>query len=68
MSKLAYENELIVEGGPVVNVPILGLLSLAVPELSLEDLKKVINKRLGERIGKRNIELMEKGIELNKTI
>ncbi len=68
ISKLASENELIVEGIPVVNVPILGLLSKAVPEITLTDLKSVILKRLGENLGNRNVSLMEKGFEIIKTV
>lgn len=60
ISKLAIEKNLIIEGAPVVNIPILGLLSKALPEFNLEDLKKVVYKRMGPDKGERNFELLEK--------
>ncbi|MFX1256523.1 MAG: 2-oxoacid:acceptor oxidoreductase family protein [Promethearchaeota archaeon] len=68
ISKMVLENNLVFEGIPVVNIPILGLLSKALPELNLENLKKVVIKRLGENLAKLNIELIEQGFKLAKTL
>ncbi|MHA1344356.1 MAG: 2-oxoacid:acceptor oxidoreductase family protein, partial [Promethearchaeota archaeon] len=59
MSTFALKKDLTIDGIPVVNTPILGLLSKALPELSLENLKKVVLKRMGKKMGNLNIELME---------
>jgi 2-oxoacid:acceptor oxidoreductase gamma subunit (pyruvate/2-ketoisovalerate family) len=66
VSKLAIDNNLTIEGAPIVNIPILGLLMKAIPELSLENLKKIICKRIGSQRGKLNFELLEKGFKLAK--
>ncbi len=68
INKLALEKGLTVDGVPMVNTLILGLLSKALPELSLENLKKVIEKRMSEKIAKLNIELMEQGYSLAKIL
>jgi pyruvate ferredoxin oxidoreductase gamma subunit len=68
ISKLAIEKNLTIDGNPVINTPILGLLSKALPDLNLDNLKKVVLKRLGERIGKLNYELIEKGYNLAKIL
>jgi len=67
-SKMALEKGLIIEGVPVVNIPILGLLSKALSELNLDDLKKVILKKMKSEVGKINIELMEQGYNLVKVL
>ena len=64
ISKLAIEKNLIIDGNPVINTPILGLLSKILPELKLDYLKTVVLKRMGEKIGKLNFELIEKGYDL----
>ncbi|MHA1803710.1 MAG: 2-oxoacid:acceptor oxidoreductase family protein [Promethearchaeota archaeon] len=64
VSQLAMTHDLIVEGILVVNVPILGLLTKAIPEISMSDLKAIVLKYFGEIIGKKNIELMEKSLEI----
>jgi len=66
ISKLAIDHELTIEGSPIVNIPTLGLLSIAIPELSLKNLEKVIYKRLGPELGKRNFNLLQKGFDLAK--
>ena len=38
------------------------------PELKLDYLKKVVLKRLGEKIGKLNFELIERGYNLAKIL
>lgn len=68
ISKLAIEKNLTIDGNPVINTPILGLLSKALPDINLDNLKKVVLKRLGERIGKLNYELIEKGYNLAKIL
>ena len=66
ISKLALEKNLTIDGNPVINTPILGLLSKAVPDLKLENLKKVILDKLGEKIGSLNYTLIEQGYNLAK--
>ncbi len=68
ISKLAIEKNLTIDGNPVINTPILGLLSKSLPELKLDYLKTVVLKRLGEKIGKLNIELIEKGYNLTRIL
>ena len=66
ISKLAIEKNLTIDGNPVINTPILGLLSKILPELKLDYLKTVVLKRMGEKIGKLNFELIEKGYYLSR--
>ena len=68
ISKLALEKNLTIDGNPVINTPILGLLSKAVPDLQLENLRKVIVDKLGEKIGSLNYALIEQGYNLAKII
>jgi len=68
MNTFALKKNLTIDGAPVVNTPILGLLSKALPELSLENLKKVVLKRMGKKMGNLNIELMEQGYKLAKSL
>ena len=68
ISKLAIEKNLTIDGNPVINTPILGLLSKALPELNLENLKNVVLKRMGDKLGKLNFELIEQGYELAKML
>ncbi len=65
---MAIDKDLIIEGNPVINTPILGLLSKALPELKLDYFKAVVLKRLGEKIGKLNFELIEKGYDLARIL
>lgn len=66
ISKLATEKELIIEGMPIVNIGIMGLLSKALPDLKLDNLKTIVQKRMKGDIGTRNIELMEQAFNLAK--
>lgn len=68
ISKLALEKNLTIDGNPVINTPILGLLSKALPDLKLEILKMVVYKRMGEKLGKLNYELIEQGYNLAKIL
>ena len=68
ISKLAIEKNLTIDGNPVINTPILGLLSKALPDLNLINLKKVVLKRLGEKVGALNYELIESGHNLAKIL
>jgi len=68
ISKLAIEKNLTIDGNPVINTPILGLLSKAIPELNLENLRNVVIDRLGEKIGNLNYDLIEQGFNLAKII
>ncbi len=66
ISKLALEKDLTIDGNPVINTPILGLLSKALPDLHLDNLKSVVRRRMGEKLGKINYELIEEGYNLAK--
>ncbi|MFX0029956.1 MAG: 2-oxoacid:acceptor oxidoreductase family protein [Candidatus Hermodarchaeota archaeon] len=68
ISKLALEKDLTIDGNPVINTPILGLLSKVLPELNLDNLKKVVLKHLGQKIGTLNYELIETGYNLAKIL
>jgi len=68
ISKLAIQKDLTIDGNPVINTPILGLLSKALPELHLKNLKTVVLKRMGEKIGNINYELIEQGHNLAKIL
>lgn len=64
INKLAIEKELTIEGAPIVNIPILGLLSKAIPELDLDNLEKIIQKRVNKKYAKLNIELLKQTYNL----
>lgn len=66
ISNLALEKDLTIDGNPVINTPILGLLSKALPDLNLDNLKTVVLKRMGDNLGKINYELIEQGYNLAK--
>ncbi|MFX0038104.1 MAG: 2-oxoacid:acceptor oxidoreductase family protein [Promethearchaeota archaeon] len=68
ISQLAIEKDLTIDGNPVINTPILGLLSKALPDLYLNNLKTVLLKRMGDKLGKINFELIEQGYELAKIL
>ncbi|MFX1366172.1 MAG: 2-oxoacid:acceptor oxidoreductase family protein [Promethearchaeota archaeon] len=68
ISKIALENNLTIEGNPVINTPILGLLSKALPDLALENLKTVVYKRMGEEIGRLNYDLIELAYNYSKIV
>ncbi len=68
INKLALERGLIIDGAPMVNTPILGLLSRSLIELSLDNINKVVQKRMSDEIAKLNIELIEEGFKLAKTL
>lgn len=64
ISKLAIEKDLTIDGNPVINTPILGLLSKSLPDLKLDNLRTVILKRMGDEVGKANYDLIEQGYKL----
>jgi len=68
ISKLALEKDLTIDGNPIINTPILGLLSKALPDLNLKNLKSIVHKRLGERLGALNYELIEEGYKMAKIL
>ena len=68
INKLAVEKGLTIEGVPIVNTPILGLLSKSLTELNLENLSRVVQKRMSEDLAKLNIELIEEGYKLAKIL
>ncbi|MBY9017311.1 MAG: 2-oxoacid:acceptor oxidoreductase family protein [Candidatus Lokiarchaeota archaeon] len=68
ISKLALDKDLTIDGNPIINTPILGLLSKAFPDLNLTNLKKVVLNRLGEKLGVLNYELIEEGYHLAKIL
>ena len=68
ISKLSIEKNLTIDGNPVINTPILGLLSKALPDLNLNNLKTVLLKRMGEKLGNLNYDLIEQGFNLAKIL
>lgn len=68
ISKLAIEKNLTIDGNPVINTPILGLLSKALPDLNLDNLKTVVLKRMGDKLGTLNYDLIEQGYNLAKIL
>ncbi len=68
INRLALKKELTIEGLPVINTPILGLLSRALPEISIDNLKKVVQKRIGMPFAKLNNELIQQSYDLAKVI
>ncbi len=68
INNLALEKNLTIDGNPVINTPILGLLVVALPDLHLENLKDVILKKLGEKLGSLNYELIEQGFNMAKIL
>jgi 2-oxoacid:acceptor oxidoreductase gamma subunit (pyruvate/2-ketoisovalerate family) len=68
ISYLALEKDLTIDGNPVINTPILGLLSKALPDLHLENLKDVVLNKMGDRVGSLNYELIEKGYKIAKLL
>ena len=68
INNLALEKNLTIDGNPVINTPILVLLVVALPDLHLENLKDVILKKLGEKLGSLNYELIEQGFNMAKIL
>jgi len=68
ISDLALKKNLTIDGNPVINTPILGLLSKALPDLRLDNLEKVVLNKMGEKLGKLNVELIEEGYNLAKIL
>ncbi len=68
INRLSIKKNFTIDGNPVINTPILGLLSKALPELYLENLKSVVFKRMGDKIGKINYELIDQGYKLAKIL
>ena len=68
ISNLALEKNLTIDGNPVINTPILGLLSKALPELKLKNLKEVVLNRMGEQLGNLNFDLIEEGFKMAKLL
>ena len=68
INKLALKRGLIIDGAPMVNTPILGLLSRSLSELNLDNINKVVQKRMSDEMAKLNIELIQEGFNLAKTL
>ncbi|MBY8979744.1 MAG: 2-oxoacid:acceptor oxidoreductase family protein [Candidatus Lokiarchaeota archaeon] len=68
ISSLSLEKNLTIDGNPVINTPILGLLSKALPELELKNLKEVVLNRMGEQLGNINFDLIEQGFNMAKLL
>ena len=68
ISNLSLEKNLTIDGNPVINTPILGLLSKALPELQLKNLKDVLLNRMGEQLGNLNFDLIEQGFKMAKLL
>ena len=68
ISNLSLKKNLTIDGNPVINTPILGLLSKALPELLLKNLKDVVLNRMGEQLGNINFDLIEQGFKMAKLL
>ncbi len=68
ISNLSLEKNLTIDGNPVINTPILGLLSKALPELQLKNLKDIVVNRMGEQLGNLNFNLIEQGFNMAKLL
>ncbi len=68
ITKLAIENNLVIDGNPIINTPILGLLAKALPELTLQNLERIIKKRMNKELSELNIKLIKEGYELAKIL
>ena len=68
ISNLSLKKNLTIDGNPVINTPILGLLSKALPELQLKNLKDVLLNRMGEQLGNLNFDLIEQGFKMAKLL
>ena len=68
ISKLSLKKNLTIDGNPVINTPILGLLSKALPELQLKNLKDIVLNRMGEQLGNINFDLIEQGFNMAKLL
>ena len=68
LNKLALEKGLTIDGAPIINTPILGLLSKSLTDLSLDNLNKIVQKRMSKEMGELNIELIEEGYKLAKIL
>ena len=68
ISNLSLKKNLTIDGNPVINTPILGLLSKALPELQLKNLKDVVLNRMGEQLGNINFDLIEQGFKMAKLL
>ncbi|GAH26662.1 unnamed protein product [marine sediment metagenome] len=68
INNLALEKNLTIDGNPVINTPILGLLSKALPDLYLKNLKDIVLKKLGEKLGNLNYDLIEQGFNMAKIL
>jgi len=68
INKIALEKGLTIDGMPIVNTAILGALSKSLTELNLDNLYKVVQKRMSEKLAQLNIELIEEGYNLAKIL
>ncbi|MFX1275748.1 MAG: 2-oxoacid:acceptor oxidoreductase family protein [Promethearchaeota archaeon] len=68
ISTLSLNKQLTIDGSPVVNTPILGLLLKALPDLTLKNLETVLSNRMNEKIAQLNFELIKEGNELAKSL
>jgi pyruvate ferredoxin oxidoreductase gamma subunit len=68
LTKLAMNNDLVIDGNPIVNTPILGLLAKALPELSLQNIETIIKKKMNREIGELNMKIIKEGYKIAKTI
>lgn len=66
ISTLALEKNLTIDGAPIVNTPILGLLAKSLPDLSIENLKTVLFRKMKDDLAQLNFELIEEGYEMAK--
>ena len=64
INKFCIERDLYLEDIPIVNTPILGVLTKALDSIDLESMKKAIIKVMGEKKGESNSSLAEEAAKL----
>ena len=64
ISKFCYDKDLYIEGLPIINTPILGVLAETLESIDLDSIKKAIIKVMGKEKGEFNSSLAEEASKL----
>ncbi|MFO8019692.1 MAG: 2-oxoacid:acceptor oxidoreductase family protein [Promethearchaeia archaeon] len=68
IDQLSMEEKLLKDGQPVINTAILGLLAKGLPDLSIENIKKVVTRQMSGEWANKNIKLIDEGYDLAKMV
>jgi 2-oxoacid:acceptor oxidoreductase gamma subunit (pyruvate/2-ketoisovalerate family) len=66
VTKVSLNNKLIVQGAPVVNTPMLGVIAKLTGIISLANIEKVIYNNFKESVAEKNMETIKKIFDLAK--